>query len=154
MKKIMCDICGRNEAKNKFKVKRSNKYDASCFGDFGMYYRLDVCSICGKALFDAAKEKHNSEKHNKKSASLLMSKKDQKTNTEENAWQWIPVKEKLPENTGDYMVSTKAGSVMKAKYKKEKNNFYLVGTLSDILLESVIAWMPMSKAYTEERGIK
>lgn len=63
---------------------------------------------------------------------------------------WISVKDKLPDKTGDYLVTTKNGYVQIAKwgyglYKSE-------GWTNKNFKNCVIAWMDCPKAYGKEQN--
>ena len=63
--------------------------------------------------------------------------------------EWISVEDRLPDKTGDYLVTTKNGYVQIAKwgyglYKTE-------GWTSKNLKNCVVAWMDCPKAYGKEK---
>lgn len=63
--------------------------------------------------------------------------------------EWISVEDRLPDKTGDYLVTTKNGYVQIAKwgyglYKTE-------GWTSKNLKNCVVAWMECPKAYGKEK---
>lgn len=64
---------------------------------------------------------------------------------------WIPVSEKLPENSGEYLVTTKlarAGIMMfSAKHKKFNTYDRTSDEDAKYFAISVIAWMPLPEPY-------
>lgn len=61
---------------------------------------------------------------------------------------WIPVTERLPEKTGDYLVTTTNGYVQIAKWGFDlyKNS----GWSGKHLAKCIIAWMELPEAYKGE----
>ena len=58
--------------------------------------------------------------------------------------QWIPCREKLPEENGEYLVTREAKGIYKYVDIVKKTN-----TSGDIASD-IIAWMPLPKSYREE----
>lgn len=61
---------------------------------------------------------------------------------------WISVEERLPEKSGDYLVTTKNGYVQVAKWGFDlyKNS----GWSGKHLAKCIIAWMPLPEPYKAE----
>lgn len=64
---------------------------------------------------------------------------------------WIPVSEKLPENSGDYLVTTKSARVEMMMFSAKHKKFNTYDKMSDedakIFAISVIAWMSLPEPY-------
>lgn len=54
MKKIVCDICRKNEASEKFKVKKEKITNYELFTRD--YVRIDICESCYRKLLNASNE--------------------------------------------------------------------------------------------------
>ena len=62
---------------------------------------------------------------------------------------WVSVKDKLPDKSGDYLVTTKNGYVQIAKWGFDlyKNS----GWSGKHLAKCIIAWMPLPPSYQGEQ---
>ena len=64
---------------------------------------------------------------------------------------WIPVTERLPEESDDYLITNIAGDVEMAYYAHPKDYTISKGEWREICYEEdVIAWMPLPKSYKKE----
>lgn len=64
---------------------------------------------------------------------------------------WIPVTERLPEESDDYLITNIAGDVEMAYFAHPKDYAISKGEWREIWYEDdVIAWMPLPKSYKEE----
>lgn len=61
---------------------------------------------------------------------------------------WIPVKERLPENSHRVIVCLEHGTVFSARYRKSDNIW--VNGFFDMSHSKVVAWMPLPEAYKED----
>lgn len=95
-----------------------------------------------------------------------------KIDSQPEATGWIPVTERLPEEAGDYLVTTRWAdtdkfrtdvleygtpankSVIESHPERVFDNRYAFGEWWDYCMENVeevIAWMPLPKAYEQEK---
>lgn len=71
---------------------------------------------------------------------------------------WIPCKERLPEEYGNYLATMDDGDVQECTYSPEKNTPFMRGGWSTceadgivfLDIAEVIAWMPLPESYKEE----
>lgn len=64
---------------------------------------------------------------------------------------WIPVTERLPEESDDYLITNIAGDVEMAYFAHPKDYTISKGEWREICYkEDVIAWMPLPKSYKKE----
>lgn len=69
----------------------------------------------------------------------------------EQEHKWIPVEERLPEESDDYLITNIAGDVEMAYFTHPKDYSISKGEWREICYEEdVIAWMPMHKSYKKE----
>ena len=61
---------------------------------------------------------------------------------------WIPIKEKLPKANEDILICDKYGDIF-ITHRATCNEYY---TESGNRIKAVIAWMPLPKAYKEEKN--
>lgn len=59
--------------------------------------------------------------------------------------QWIPVRERLPEDIGGVLVCLDNGLILIARYGQNSQMWYMDITLAAI--SGVIAWMPLPKTF-------
>lgn len=64
---------------------------------------------------------------------------------------WIPVPERLPEETGHYMITNQAGRIEYLWYKNADKKWYLFN--SDIEHLHVAAWEPQPEPWKEEQSL-
>lgn len=64
---------------------------------------------------------------------------------------WIPVTERLPEESDDYLITNIAGDVEMAYFAHQKDYAISKGEWREIWCEDdVVAWMQLPKSYKEE----
>lgn len=68
---------------------------------------------------------------------------------------WIPVTERLPEESDDYLITNIAGDVEMAYFAHPKDYTISKGEWREICYEEdIVAWMPLPKSYNAENEVK
>lgn len=65
---------------------------------------------------------------------------------------WIPVEERLPENTGRYMTTNRIGGKLKTFDLWYENGIWLLDEEDDEFCGTVIAWCELPEPYKPEKG--
>lgn len=81
---------------------------------------------------------------------VIMSEPTQDVFTKNDKKKWIPCKERLPEESGTYIVTAESGDIKHVTFVKWMPRLHQWNLIGSRAYWKVIAWMPLPEPYGEE----